>query len=389
MMAISATDLDADIVELAPWAPPADQTPLREMAFRVNAWRPEEIDQLRAGFAADMSIADIAASVGRTFEATRTRIWEIGLRRNSALPWSEIEDAELVRRYGSEPAARIAGDLGRSATAVYSRAQAFGLSQERPPAYDPWEDEQIRAGYAAGIPVAQIAALMGRPLAGLMTRASILRLRHPSLPEDWSVAEASRMLELAETGMLYSRIRRQMVAEGFPPRSKQGFGGKLRKLGYGRGWGRPWTADEDNLVRRAYANGDSLTPLISGLGRTRTAICWRAKVIGIGGTHVKTAGFRQGPVWSEADNQRLREAYGKVPMQELADELGRKLRAMYVHAHQLGLSANYNRRFTEDEDRQLREAIVAGTDLRELARPLDRNVDALQRRAKRLGLKAQ
>ncbi|MGZ8327377.1 MAG: hypothetical protein ACXW27_08665 [Allosphingosinicella sp.] len=298
-----------------------------------------------------------------------------------------MEDAELARRYGLEPAATIAGDLGRAVTAVYARAWALGLAQTMPPDWSEWEDAQLRAGYAAAIPVAQIGVLIGRPLSGVMARASTLRLRHPSMPADWSQSEIERMLELAQSGMLYSRIRRQMIAEGFPPRSKQGFGQKLRILGYGRGWGRPWTPDEDELVRRAYAAGDSLTPLIAGLGRTRTSLCWRARHLGVAGTHkAGTGGFRQGPVWTPEQNARLREAYGKVPMQELADELGRKVRAVYVHAHHLGLSANYNRRFTGDEDRLLRETIEAGRPLRTLCKPLGRNIDALQRRVKRLGL---
>jgi hypothetical protein len=57
---------------------------------------------------------------------------------------------------------------------------------------------------------------------------------------------------------------------------------------------------------------------------------------------------------------------------------------MYVHAHQLGLSANYNRRFTAEEDAQLLSSEAEGRPLQELCKPLDRNVDALQRRLKRL-----
>lgn len=54
-------DLDADIVELVP-APrlvlPA--TPLREMAYRADAWTPQESERLRALFLEDTAIADIA-----------------------------------------------------------------------------------------------------------------------------------------------------------------------------------------------------------------------------------------------------------------------------------------------------------------------------------------
>lgn len=377
-------DLDADLVELTPWVPPA--SPLREIDYRSTAWLPSEIDMLREMFLADRPIEEIAGAVGRTFQATRTRIWELGLRRNSSLPWSEIEDAELARRYRDEPAARIAGEFGRSPAAIYARGSALGLSEPINPDYEPWEDAQIAAGYAAAIPCRQLAALLGRPVSGLMTRASTLRLRHPSLPPDWSDEEARRAMELAETGLLYSKIRRQLVQEGFPPRSKQGFGQKLRILGYGRGWGRPWMPDEDEIVKRAYRNSESLTPLVAQLGRTRTAICWRSRALGVAGTHKSKAGFRQGPDWSAEHNARLREAYGKVPMEELAAELGRTVRQVYMHAWQLKISAGYNRRFTPEDDAAIRQAVTAGDDLRTLAKPLDRQIDAIQRRAKRLGL---
>ena len=36
-----------------------------------------------------------------------------------------------------------------------------------------------------------------------------------------------------------------------------------------RGWGRSWLAEEDDLLRHAYAHGDSLAPLRQRLGRSR------------------------------------------------------------------------------------------------------------------------
>src|SRR3546814_2991787 len=37
--------------------------------------------------------------------AVAERVTLLGLRRNSARPWTEFDDAELVRRYGSDPTA--------------------------------------------------------------------------------------------------------------------------------------------------------------------------------------------------------------------------------------------------------------------------------------------
>jgi hypothetical protein len=64
-------DLDADIVELAPYVPSAAAAPLREVAFRPNAWLPAEVELLRALFATDVAIDAIAAEIGRPIAGVR------------------------------------------------------------------------------------------------------------------------------------------------------------------------------------------------------------------------------------------------------------------------------------------------------------------------------
>lgn len=382
------SDLDADIVELVPYIPSANdaqRVPLREMAFRQDAWLPDEIDRLRRVFVDDSAIDDIATMLGRPRAGVATKIGDLGLRRNSVRPWSEWDDAELLARYASEPTARLAAELGRGASAVYARARLLGLSEPAAPPYDGWEDAQIAAGYRAGVPVGQIAGLIGRPISGVLSRASALGLRHAAHPADWLDAELARALELAHQGMRYLAIIEALVGEGYPRRSKQGLGPRLRKLGYGRGWGRSWLAEEDALLRQAYATGASLTPLIERLGRSTHSIRHRVGELGLRGTHRNRDGFRQGPVWSDADNARLREAYGKVPSPELAAELGRGLRAMLVHAHALGLRHGFMRAFSADEDRAIRNAWAGGISLTDLAQALGRDIAVVSKHAIRLG----
>src|SRR3546814_6487897 len=115
-------DLEADLVELTP-APvsAASRTPLREMAYRADAGTPQESEKLRTLFHDDAAIADIGLALQRGRAAVAERIALLGLRRNSTRTWSELDDAELASRYGNEPTARIASDLGRSCSAVYAR----------------------------------------------------------------------------------------------------------------------------------------------------------------------------------------------------------------------------------------------------------------------------
>src|SRR3546814_4744910 len=74
--------------------------------------------------------------------AVAERVTLLGLRRNSARPWTEFDDAELVRRYGSDPTAAIASHLGRSCAAVYARAGFLDLTDVNPPDWTGWEDAQ-------------------------------------------------------------------------------------------------------------------------------------------------------------------------------------------------------------------------------------------------------
>lgn len=385
MMDSPITDLDVEIVELTPYVPAERTDTVREVAFKANAWTPEELDLLRSMFAGDATLDEIVSATGHRLHGVRSKIWELGLRRNTARPWSELEDADLARRYGAEPAARIAIDLGRGCASVYSRASLLGLSQEGAPDYEPWEDAQIAAGYSAGVPVGQIAALIGRTFVGVIYRARVLDLRHASRPPDWSDAEMARALELAHTGLGYAEIRTRLFAEGYPVRSKQGFGLRLRKLGYGRGWGRPWTPDEDAILRAAYASGESLSLVAHKTGRDRWSVSSRSTVLKLQGSHPRPNGFRQGPDWSAKDEAKLRAEYGHKPAKQLALELKRPLRAVYCHAHQLGLKSDWARPFSDEDDLAMRTAWLCGVPLMDLAVAMGRDQAVISKRAIRRG----
>lgn len=121
--------------------------PLREIPFRANAWLPDELDRLQQLFAGDTPLRDIARLLGRPLHGVRSRLHELGLRRNSSQPWTELDDAELSRRYGLDPTAAIAADLGRSCSAIYARAALLGLTESNPPPWTPWEDAQLAEAY--------------------------------------------------------------------------------------------------------------------------------------------------------------------------------------------------------------------------------------------------
>jgi hypothetical protein len=378
-------DLDADIVELAPAPTAITAAPLREVAFRANSWLPDEDAMLRCMFYADASVADMAAAIGRPFQGVRARICAIGMRRNSTRPWVPEEDAELIARYGTESAAAISLSMGRGIASIYARAQLLGATDEAAAAYDAWEDAQIIAGYEAGVPVGQIATLIGRPLLGVRSRATILGVRHPHQPPNWTDEEATRALELADEGHRYLAIIEMLAGEGFPRRSKSGFSQRIRRLGYGRGWGRRWTPEEDDLLRKAYRDGSSLTPVRTRLGRSTSSIRWRCGELGLQGTHVNKAGWRTERPWSEEETAILRAEYGKTPNAELARKLDRKWTAVRDRAAHLGIKHGWMRAFTPDEDRAIVIAWHMAISLTHLAGAMSRDPSTIMRRAQRMG----
>jgi transposase-like protein len=231
------------------------------------------------------------------------------------------------------------------------------------------------------VPVGQIATLIGRSFGGVVSRAVRLELRHARKPAEWSDEEAVRALELANEGHRYLQIIETLVQDGFPRRSKIGFGLRIRALGYGRGWGRNWTPDEDELLRRAYRDGASLTPLRDRLGRTRHSIKWRAEYLELQGTHRLTAGWRTEPPWSEAEIEQLRREYGKIDTHELAVRLGRSKMAVTTRANTLGLEHGYWRYYTDEEKRAFRVAFDHGISIADLAIALDRHAMTLSKYA--------
>ena len=380
--------LPFDLVELVPCPgpPTISVLPLREMAFRQDAWLPDEIDTLRIRFAADEDLAVVSAGLDRPLAGVQSKLGELGLRRNSTRPWSDFDRAYLAQHYGTTPASAIAAALGRTPAAVYAQAGVDGLTEGNPPEYTAWEIAQVREGYGRGVPVAQLGVLIGPPVSGIASLASKLGIKHANAPSDWTTDEQQRALALAEEGRSYRQIAMDLVREGFPQREHGAVGQALRKLGHGRGWGRPWLEEEKALLRQAYANGDSLTPLQQRLGRTRTSVAFQAGEMGLQGTHARPNGWRTEPNWTEEEIAILRRDYGRVPTGALAAALGREKGGVYNKAWSLGLVHGWIRAFSADEERAIRIARDHGLSLTDLAAALNRDTAVVSKHAIRMGV---
>lgn len=383
--------LDFDVVELEACAAPSTSVekhyPIYEVAFRADAWLPNEIAVLRVMFIADETLQEIANRLGRSLSAVRTKVYELGLRRNTSRTWNDLEDEYLVEHYGSVASATIAAMLGRTVAAIYAHANGLGLTEGIPPPWTPWEDAQLSAGYRDGMPVMQLAALIGRPLSGAMTRASGLGLRHKCWNPKWSDDERLLAATLAEQGRSSREIAEEFERRGLTSRTKVGVSTMLKVLGFERSWGGAWLAEEEAALRRIYSVGGSVMQLGVRLGRSRTSMTWKAAELGLAGTHPNAGrGFRQGRDWSDDELRIMTEFYGLAKTKNIAIALERPLGAVYNMAHQLGLDSKYHRDWSRQDDIAIGIAYSAGISMTDLAIALDRDVATVSKRALALKL---
>lgn len=366
--------------------PSKDDSAVKEIVYRRDSYLPEEIALMRTMFDAGVATGEIARALARGTAGVATKMADLGWTRNTSRPWTGLEDEALVQHYRREPTLTLANRMNRSAGALYARARHLGISNAGEPGWSAGEDELLKAAWQKEIPIARITTLLDRTGNAIISRASDLGLRRPSTPENWTEEERARVLVLAETGMTYAQIARTTSSEGWPKRSKVSIKNSLRALGYERGWGRPWLQEEEDALRRAYADGSSIAALAIGLGRTRSSAMWKASELGLKGTHVRKNGFRSSPDWTKTEDAYLRESYGRLPSKAIARELGRALAAVYNRAWILGLKTGYAKPYSPDEDRAIRIAHRHNLRLTDIARAAGRDPSALCRRAAKLGL---
>lgn len=168
-----------------------------------------------------------------------------------ARPWTAAEDAVLCGCYLRDGVHRLAGRLNRTPQAVRARAHKLGLAARRR-RWREWEDDIIRKAYAgppqrAGATAAR--RLTHRALASIYKRAECLGL---TAPVEWTRREDNILRRAWDEGegaanRAHARLRRRTV---YALRSR------AKRLGlHVRGAAPCWTPAEDAIVRREWARG--------------------------------------------------------------------------------------------------------------------------------------
>jgi hypothetical protein len=222
------------------------------------------------------------------------------------------------------PVAEVAARLGRSDDAVVSRRRALGIPPRRAPLpWSPKEDALLKLAASQGVPATALAKYLGRSI--------------------WQVRG------------------RQRAVIGLGPSP------------------RPYTPQEDDLLRAYLARGEGLSALSRELDRSVDALRLHAQRLGVYQPKPRRS-------WSDWEDAAIRDGYtAAMPCTEIARELPlRTPQSVAARARTIGLTT-YARRWTARDDQRLRAIGVNGIPIEQAALQLGRTPEALRIRAGRLG----
>lgn len=145
-----------------------------------------------------------------------------------------------------------------------------------------------------------------------------------------------------------------------------------------KGWSPPpWTATDDEQLRRLHADGYTPRQIADAMGRTKVDVRQRARAIGV---------YRDLRPWSEEDDRMLRELYGTMPYAQVAERLGRSVASVTGHAAFLGIAHSRTWEPWEPKEDKLLRSLYGQMPNVEVARRMNRSEDAVIIRAGKLGL---
>lgn len=141
-----------------------------------------------------------------------------------------------------------------------------------------------------------------------------------------------------------------------------------------------WSAGQDRLLRRLYAEGASLAEIAARVNRSPDAVVARRRALDI------PARPRSRP-WSAWEEVLLSAAVsGGVPLARIASRVDRSRDQVRARSRHLRIPRPPARPYLPRDDDDIRRCLYDGDDLTLLAVRLGRSPDAMRLRARRLGL---
>lgn len=250
--------------------------------------------------------------------------------------WSREDDQRLGETFFSASPEDVARKLGRTRSAVVQRAVKVhrllrGKSRPRGATWTPKAMAFLRANYGV-IPVREIGETLHRSVPAIHSRAHVLGLPEQALRGSnrlWTMEDERYVLAnygKLPTELLARQVNRTPVAvtsRALNPRWGAATRRRARKA---------WAPAEDALLHSAYRKLPT-SSICRTLGRTTESIHGRARKLGL----TRPTNKLPPRQWTGAEDEVLRNTYGRVRPSEIGAKLARTRGSVYHRAERLGL----------------------------------------------------
>lgn len=233
-----------------------------------------------------------------------------------------------------------------------------------------WTDEEDRAlrRFYTKRGSRYVAELLGRTIASVQARALALGVPGHGI-RVWTEME-QRYLRTR-----YQKYTAEQIARTLR-RTEESVRGQIHYLGLGTYSPTPWTEAEVEYLRNHYGKAPVIE-LATELGRTTDAVELKARKLGINRRVVKL---------TEQDINWIVENLGKVPFTRMAAKLGVEEKRLARIAAKHGYRARPNNRAWKPEEDEFVRRNHGILSRKEIAARLDRRVELISWRARKLGL---
>lgn len=241
------------------------------------------------------------------------------LGRNHLSPWT-LKEMEFIEAYYGKISAKEIGDkIGRSAGMVRTTARKLGLASPRPPTWTEEELSLIRDNYGKGIAFVR-SLLPERTEYAIRIQASLMRVANSS----WS-EEERQYLKTHHGNMPIARIAAELG------RTVSGVAGMVTEMGLRKKpvtTNEPWTDRELDILRTHYGARGWISRVQALLpGRTKGTISVQANKLGI----------QESQAWLPDEIKILQEFYPKSGPCVAEMLPGRTVAAIKTQARRQGL----------------------------------------------------
>jgi len=317
---------EPSVIVAATLVPPKPIAPLKPRPSRVEKakrWTREEDMLLRKHYPTRGAIY-CAELLGRTKSGVNRRAETLGVTSKVKQRWTRKEEAMLRTLYTRHTALALARMLKRTEQSVRGKLHLMGLTEATSRSWTADEIAFLRSHYGK-VRVSELAEELGRTADAVELKAGRIGISRRN--KRLSAKEQEEVV--AELGKVpYTALARRFGVDAHTIRRV------AERSGYrDRPTSRPWTAGDDEELRRIYGTMKR-TEVAEQLNRTMVAVACRAKEMGLTRPRQRVLPLRN---WTEEEDAVLRQLHGRQTQAQIAGGLGRTVAAVAGRMIQLGL----------------------------------------------------